>query len=151
MARTEVRTTESQLTNDAVVGHVGLTPQAVNTLGGYGARGRGDAEAEKILSDARAVADAGAFCIVVEGVMEELATRIAREIAVPIIGIGASAECDGQILVTDDMLGVFERTPRFVKRYDNLAEQIGKAAETYAEEVRSRAFPSADQTYRPKK
>ena len=133
-----------------VVGHVGLTPQAVNTLGGYGARGRGDAEAEKILSDARAVADAGAFCIVVEGVMEELATRIAREIPVPIIGIGASAECDGQILVTDDMLGVFERTPRFVKRYDNLAEQIGKAAETYAEEVRSRAFPSSDQTYRPK-
>ena len=133
-----------------VVGHVGLTPQAVNTLGGYGARGRGDAEANKIVSDARAVADAGAFCIVVEGVMEELATRIAREIPVPIIGIGASAECDGQILVTDDMLGVFERTPRFVKRYDNLAEQIGKAAETYAEEVRSRAFPSADQTYRPK-
>lgn len=133
-----------------VVGHVGLTPQAVNTLGGYGARGRGDAEAEKILTDERAVADAGAFCMVVEGVMEELATRIAREISVPIIGIGASAECDGQILVTDDMLGVFERTPRFVKRYDNLAEQIGKAAETYAEEVRSRSFPSADQTYRPK-
>ena len=133
-----------------VVGHVGLTPQAVNTLGGYGARGRGDAEAEKILSDARAVADAGAFCMVVEGVMEELATRIAREIPVPIIGIGASAECDGQILVTDDMLGVFERTPRFVKRYDNLAEQIGKAAGTYAEEVRSRTFPSPEQTYRPK-
>ena len=133
-----------------VVGHVGLTPQAVNTLGGYGARGRGDAEAKKILSDARAVADSGAFCIVVEGVMEELATRIAREIPVPIIGIGASADCDGQILVTDDMLGVFERTPRFVKRYGNLAEQIGKAAETYAEEVRSRTFPSTDQTYRPK-
>jgi 3-methyl-2-oxobutanoate hydroxymethyltransferase len=132
------------------VGHVGLTPQAVNMLGGYGARGRGDAEAKKILSDARAVADAGAFCIVVEGVMEELATRIAREISVPIIGIGASAECDGQILVTDDMLGLFERTPRFVKRYDNLAEQIGKAAESYASEVRSRTFPSADQTYRPK-
>jgi 3-methyl-2-oxobutanoate hydroxymethyltransferase len=133
-----------------VIGHVGLTPQAVNILGGYGARGKGEAEAEKILSDARAVADAGAFCIVVEGVMEELATRIAREIAVPIIGIGASAECDGQILVTDDMLGLFERTPRFVKRYDNLAEQIGKAAETYAAEVRARTFPSADQTYRPK-
>ena len=133
-----------------VIGHVGLTPQAVNTLGGYGARGRGDAEAEKILSDARSVAEAGAFAIVVEGVMEELATRIARESAVPVIGIGASAECDGQILVTDDMLGLFERTPRFVKRYDNLAEQIGKAAEAYAAEVRSRTFPSADQTYRPK-
>ena len=100
--------------------------------------------------DAKAVSDAGAFCIVVEGVMEELATRISREVEAPIIGIGASDECDGQILVTDDMLGVFERTPRFVKRYDNLAEQIGKAAETYAEEVRSRTFPSADQTYRPK-
>jgi 3-methyl-2-oxobutanoate hydroxymethyltransferase len=133
-----------------VVGHVGLTPQAVNTLGGYGARGRGNAEAEKIRSDARAVAEAGAFCIVVEGVMEELATRIPREIPIPIIGIGASADCDGQILVTDDMLGLFERTPRFVKRYDNLAEQIGKAAKIYAEEVRSRTFPSADQTYRPK-
>jgi 3-methyl-2-oxobutanoate hydroxymethyltransferase len=133
-----------------VVGHVGLTPQAVNTLGGYGARGRGDAEAKKILSDAKAVADAGAFCIVVEGVMEELATRISRETPVPIIGIGASAECDGQILVTDDMLGVFERTPRFVKRYDNLAEQIAKAAASYADEVRARTFPSADQTYRPK-
>ena len=133
-----------------VIGHVGLTPQAVNTLGGYGARGRGEAEAKKILSDAQAIADAGAFTIVLEGVMEELATRVAAEIAVPIIGIGASAQCDGQILVTDDMLGLFERTPRFVKRYDNLAEQIGKAAETYAAEVRSRAFPSADQTYRPK-
>ena len=133
-----------------VIGHVGLTPQAVNTLGGYGARGRGEAEAKKILSDAQAIADAGAFTIVLEGVMEELATRVSAEIAVPIIGIGASAQCDGQILVTDDMLGLFERTPRFVKRYDNLAEQIGKAAETYAAEVRSRAFSSADQTYRPK-
>ncbi len=133
-----------------VIGHVGLTPQAVNVLGGYGARGKGDAEAKKIAKDAHAVSDAGAFCIVLEGVMEELATKLAREVPAPIIGIGASAECDGQILVTDDMLGLFERTPRFVKRYDNIAEQIGKAAEAYAAEVRSRAFPSADQTYRPK-
>ena len=133
-----------------VIGHVGLTPQAVNTLGGYGARGREKAEAGKILGDARAVADAGAFAIVVEGVLEDLATEITRAVAPPIIGIGASAECDGQILVTDDMLGLFERTPRFVKRYDNIGEQIGKAAEAYAAEVRSRAFPSADQTYRPK-
>jgi 3-methyl-2-oxobutanoate hydroxymethyltransferase len=133
-----------------VIGHVGLTPQAVNTLGGYGARGKGDAEAKKIARDAHSVSDAGAFCIVVEGVMEELATKLAREVTAPIIGIGASAECDCQILVTDDMLGLFERTPRIVKRYDNIAEQIGKAAEAYAGEVRSRAFPSADQTYRPK-
>jgi 3-methyl-2-oxobutanoate hydroxymethyltransferase len=133
-----------------VIGHVGLTPQAVNTLGGYGARGREEAEAEKILDDARAVADAGAFTIVVEGVLEALATRIAREVAVPIIGIGASAECDGQVLVTEDMLGLFDRTPRFVKRYDDLASRIGEAARSYAEDVRSRAFPTADQTYRPK-
>ena len=133
-----------------VIGHVGLTPQAVNVLGGYGARGRGQAEADKILSDARAVADAGAFTIVVEGVMEELATKVSKAVEPPVIGIGASAACDGQILVTDDMLGLFERTPRFVKRYDNLAERIGQAANAYADEVRSRSFPSADETYRPK-
>ena len=133
-----------------VIGHVGLTPQAVNMLGGYGVRGREDIEAEKIVADARAVAEAGAFVMVVEGVMESLATRIAKEVAVPVIGIGASAECDGQVLVTEDMLGLFERTPRFVKRYDDLAERIGSAARTYADEVRSRSFPSSDQTYRPK-
>ena len=133
-----------------VIGHVGLTPQAVNVLGGYGARGREEREAEKIVADARAVADAGAFCIVVEGVMEELASEIARAVAPPAIGIGASADCDGQVLVIDDMLGMFERTPRFVKRYDDLASRIGEAARCYAEEVRTRAFPTSDQTYRPK-
>ena len=133
-----------------VIGHVGLTPQAVNVLGGYGVRGREGAEAEKIVADARAVAQAGAFCLVVEGVMEEIATKVARSVDVPVIGIGASAECDGQVLVTEDMLGLFERTPRFVKRYDDLATRIGAAAKTYAAEVRSRNFPSADQTYRPK-
>ena len=104
-----------------VIGHVGLTPQAVNVLGGYGARGKSDDEAKKILADADAVAEAGAFLIVVEGVMEEIATEVARAVEPPIIGIGASAECDGQVLVTEDMLGLFERTPRFVKRYDDLA------------------------------
>jgi len=133
-----------------VIGHVGLTPQAVNVLGGYGARGKSVDEAEHIEDDAVAVARAGAFCMVVEGVMEEVATRIARSVDVPIIGIGASAECDGQVLVIDDMLGMFERTPRFVKRYDDLAGRIGEAARTYAEEVRSRSFPTGDQTYRPK-
>ncbi len=133
-----------------VIGHVGLTPQAVNVLGGYGVRGREGAEAEKILADARAVADAGAFCLVVEGVMESIATQVARTVAIPVIGIGASAECDGQVLVTEDMLGLFERTPRFVKRYDDLAARITAAVETYAAEVRSRGFPSADETYRPK-
>jgi len=133
-----------------VIGHVGLTPQAVNMLGGYGVRGRADVEAAKILADARAVAEAGAFTIVVEGVLEGLATQIAAEVATPVIGIGASAECDGQVLVTEDLLGMFERTPRFVKRYDDLASRIGAAAAAYAAEVRSRSFPSADQTYKPK-
>src|SRR5690242_1407287 len=133
-----------------VIGHVGLTPQAVNTLGGYGARGREEREAAKILADAKAVADAGAFCIVVEGVMESIATELARSVAPPVIGIGASADCDGQVLVIDDMLGMFERTPRFVKRYDDLAARIAEAARTYAEEVRARSFPTADQTYKPK-
>jgi 3-methyl-2-oxobutanoate hydroxymethyltransferase len=133
-----------------VIGHVGLTPQAVNMLGGYGARGRDKAEAAKIVGDARAVDDAGAFCIVVEGVMEDIATEAARSVHAPIIGIGASAKCDGQVLVTEDMLGLFERTPRFVKRYDDLAARIGEAAAAYAAEVRDRSFPTADQTYRPK-
>ena len=133
-----------------VIGHVGLTPQAVNMLGGYGARGKSDVEAKKIVGDAVAVAEAGAFCIVIEGVMESIADELTKSIAVPTIGIGASANCDGQVLVTEDMLGLFERTPRFVKRYDDLATRIGEAAATYAGEVRSRAFPTADQTYRPK-
>ena len=133
-----------------VIGHVGLTPQAVNALGGYGARGKSEAEAAKILADAVAVAEAGAFCIVVEGVMEAIATKVTRAVACPVIGIGASAECDGQVLVTEDMLGLFERTPRFVKRYDDLATRIGEAAAAYAAEVRERSFPTEEQTYRPK-
>ena len=133
-----------------VIGHVGLTPQSVNVLGGYGARGQEDREAAKIIADAEAVDQAGAFCIVVEGVLQTVAEEITRRVSTPVIGIGASAECDGQVLVIDDMLGMFERTPRFVKRYDDLATRIGEAARTYAEEVRSRAFPTADQTYRAK-
>ena len=133
-----------------VVGHVGLTPQAVNALGGYAARGRSDAEAEKIVRDARAIDDAGAFALVIEGVVEPIAARITQEIACPTIGIGASAQCDGQVLVIDDMLGMFERTARFVKRYDDLAPRIAAAAQAYAGEVRSRAFPTAAETYAPK-
>jgi 3-methyl-2-oxobutanoate hydroxymethyltransferase len=133
-----------------VIGHVGLTPQAVNGLGGYGVRGREQSEKQKIIADARAIVRAGAFSLVVEGVMEEIAANVAREVEVPVIGIGASAECDGQVLVTEDMLGLFERTPRFVKRYADLASEIGEAAGRYAAEVRSRAFPSSDETYRPK-
>jgi 3-methyl-2-oxobutanoate hydroxymethyltransferase len=131
-----------------VIGHVGLTPQAVNALGGYRARGRDDAEAEKILRDARAVAEAGCFALVLEGVMEEIAAEATRTVGCPTIGIGASAQCDGQVLVTEDMLGLFERTPRFVKRFDDLATRVSEAAATYAADVRSRAFPTEDQIYR---
>jgi 3-methyl-2-oxobutanoate hydroxymethyltransferase len=133
-----------------VIGHVGLTPQAVNVLGGYGARGKSDAEAKKIVGDARAVADAGAFCVVIEGVLEGIADQATAAIAVPTIGIGASANCDGQVLVTEDMLGLFERTPRFVKRYADLASEIGVAAAQYREQVIDRSFPTEEQTYRPK-
>jgi 3-methyl-2-oxobutanoate hydroxymethyltransferase len=133
-----------------VIGHVGLTPQAVNVLGGYGARGKNADEAKKIIGDAQAVAEAGAFCIVVEGVMEQIADQVADVVKVPIIGIGASPRCDGQVLVTEDMLGLFERTPRFVKRYADMASEIGEAVGRYADEVRSRTFPTEEQTYRPK-
>jgi 3-methyl-2-oxobutanoate hydroxymethyltransferase len=134
-----------------VIGHVGLTPQAVNTLGGYRARGRDGAEAAKILADARAVAEAGCFALVLEGVMEEIAAEATRSVGCPTIGIGASAACDGQVLVTEDMLGLFERTPRFVKRFDDLAGRIGAAAASYAADVRSRAFPTEEQLYRAPK
>ncbi|WP_166041403.1 3-methyl-2-oxobutanoate hydroxymethyltransferase [Sphingosinicella sp. YJ22] len=133
-----------------VIGHVGLTPQAVNALGGYRARGRDDAEAAKILADARAVAEAGCFLLVLEGVMEEIAVEATRTVACPTIGIGASAQCDGQILVTEDMLGLFERTPRFVRKFGDLAGEISQAAEAYAAEVTARSFPGEGQIYRPK-
>jgi len=133
-----------------VMGHVGLTPQAVNLLGGYGARGRSTAEAEKITADAVAIAEAGAFGIVIEGVVEPIAVAITQAVACPTIGIGASSACDGQVLVIDDMLGMFDRTARFVKRYDSLAERISAAAAAYAGEVRTRAFPGPEQVYAPK-
>ena len=133
-----------------VMGHVGLTPQAVNMLGGYGARGRSEAEAEKILGDARALDEAGAFAIVIEGVLEPIAIAATQAVSCPTIGIGASAQCDGQVLVTEDMLGMFERVPRFVKRYEDIAGVIDRTVARYAEEVRARAFPGPDQTYQPK-
>ena len=102
------------------------------------------------MGDAVAVAEAGAFSVVIEGVVEPIAIEITRSVSVPTIGIGASAECDGQVLVTEDMLGLFERVPRFVKRYGNMASFIGDHAAAYAEEVKTRAFPGAEQTYAPK-
>ncbi|NMW31283.1 3-methyl-2-oxobutanoate hydroxymethyltransferase [Altererythrobacter sp. RZ02] len=134
-----------------VMGHIGLTPQAVNVLGGYMARGRSDSEADKIVSDAKALDEAGAFAVVVEGVVEPIAIAVTEAISCPTIGIGASAKCDGQVLVTDDMLGMFDRVPRFVKKYDDIAGMIEKTVQTYAEEVRDRSFPGPEQTYQPKK
>ena len=133
-----------------VMGHVGLTPQAVNVLGGYAARGRSDAEADKIVSDATALDEAGAFAIVIEGVLEPIAIAATKAVGVPTIGIGASARCDGQVLVTEDMLGMFERVPRFVKKYGDIAATIEDTARVYAQEVRSRSFPGPDQLYQPK-
>ncbi|MBA4764919.1 3-methyl-2-oxobutanoate hydroxymethyltransferase [Qipengyuania huizhouensis] len=133
-----------------VMGHVGLTPQAVNVLGGYMARGRDNAEADKIVGDAKALDEAGAFAIVLEGVLEPIAIEATKAVSCPTIGIGASAQCDGQVLVTDDMLGMFERVPRFVKKYENIAEVIENTVAQYAQEVRDRSFPTSEQTYQPK-
>ncbi len=133
-----------------VIGHVGLTPQAVNVLGGYNARGRSEAEAQKIVADAVALDQAGAFAIVIEGVVEPIAIDVTKAVACPTIGIGASAQCDGQVLVTEDMLGMFERVPRFVRRYEEIADTISAAAERYAADVRARSFPGVEQTYQPK-
>lgn len=130
-----------------VIGHVGLTPQAINALGSYGARGKSDAEFAKILSDAKAIDDAGAFAMVVEGVVEPLARAITEAVRCPTIGIGGSPACDGQVLVVDDMLGMFERTPRFVRRFDDLAPRIDAAAAAYAGAVRDRSFPGAAELY----
>ena len=127
-----------------VMGHVGLTPQAVNTVGGYRVQGRG-ADAERVAADARAVAEAGAFAVVVEKVPEALGARITAELAVPTIGIGAGAGCDGQILVLDDILGLFEDfRPKFVRRYAELGRDAGVAIATYAAEVRAGRFPGPE-------
>ena len=130
-----------------VLGHIGLMPQSVNTLGGYGALGREEAQWEPILKDAEAVANAGAFAVVLEGVAEPLAVKVTAECPIPVIGIGASNQCDGQILVTEDMLGLFSFNPKFVKRYMELGTAIEQSIEGYAKEVRARRFPAEAQTY----
>ena len=130
-----------------VMGHVGLRPQAVLVDGAFKAKGRTDDEKLRVLAEARATAEAGAFCIVVEGVAEALAYEITAAVDVPTIGIGAGAGCDGQILVTDDMLGLFDWTPKFVRRYANLREEIAGAAKAYAADVRARNFPGEAETY----
>lgn len=130
-----------------VMGHVGLRPQAVHVDGGFKAKGKGGDERARILQEAKATAEAGAFAVVVEGVAEGLAREITEAIAVPTIGIGASAGCDGQILVTDDMLGLFDWTPKFVRRYADLRGEISKAVAGYADDVRARRFPGPAEIY----
>jgi len=133
-----------------VMAHIGLTPQAINTLGGYKVQGRGD-QAEELIADARAVAASGAFSVVLEKVPAPLADRITADIPIPTIGIGASPNCDGQILVVDDMLGLFTAfKPKFVKRYATLGEDGGAAIKTYAAEVRARSFPAQEHTFAEK-
>ena len=130
-----------------VMGHVGLRPQAVLVEGGFKAKGRDEAERARVMAEARATADAGAFALVLEGVAEGLAREITAAVRAPTIGIGASAGCDGQILVTDDLLGLFDWTPRFVRRYAELRGEIGRAVRAYAEDVRARRFPAEAETY----
>ena len=130
-----------------VISHIGLTPQAVNTIGSFRPQGRHRSEWAAFEEDAKAVAEAGAFAVVLEALAELLAARITKQIAIPTIGIGASAECDGQILVLEDMLGLSPRVPKFVKEYAQIGAGIEAAVKAFASEVRSRAFPSAEYTY----
>lgn len=134
-----------------VLAHVGLMPQMVNTAGGFRALGHSDAEAAKIAADAKAVSEAGAFGVVIEGTVEPVARAISEALHVPTIGIGASAACDGQVLVCDDMLGLFDAfKPRFVKRYAELGPLVVQAAADYAREVREGSFPTDEHTFSPR-
>lgn len=131
-----------------VLAHVGLLPQSVNTAGGFRSHGKDHDEASQILADAVAIAAAGAFASVVEGTVEPLAREITQAIAIPTIGIGASPACDGQILVTEDLVGLFsDFTPKFVKRYADLGQQIAEAAKSYSEDVRARRFPGPEHCF----
>jgi 3-methyl-2-oxobutanoate hydroxymethyltransferase len=135
-----------------VFGHVGLMPQLVNTAGGFRSLGHSEQEAGKIRRDAAAVADAGAFAIVVEGTVEPLARELSASLSVPTIGIGASPACDGQVLVSDDMLGLFnDFKPRFVKRFAELSPLVSQAVESYADEVRAGRFPGPEHTFQVRK
>ena len=130
-----------------VMGHLGLTPQSVNTLGGYKVQGKTQAQAQKLLDDARALQDAGAFALVLECVPAPLAARVTRELAIPTIGIGAGADCDGQVLVWQDMLGLTGRTPKFVRQFAPVGEAMRQAFRDYASAVREGTFPEAEHCY----
>src|SRR5271154_967984 len=130
-----------------VMGHIGRTPQTINTLGSFRAQGREEGSWEPIENDAKAISQAGAFSVVIEAVAEPLARKITESIVIPTIGIGASAACDGQVLVLEDMLGLSARTPKFVRRYGELGPMIEAAIEGYATDVRARAFPGPEHVY----
>ncbi len=134
-----------------VMAHVGLMPQRINALGSYRYRGRDADEAKDILNDAKAVEEAGAFAMVIEGVKEEVARKVTQSVKIPTIGIGASPACDGQVLVTEDMLGLSGYVPSFVKQYADMSAVVEKAVTTYAKEVRNRSFPGAEHYYLGKK
>jgi len=130
-----------------VLGHIGLMPQSVNQYG-FRAQGKTAAEAKRIMNDAKAISVAGAFAVVIEGTVEDVARKITKAIPIPTIGIGASPSCDGQVLVTEDLVGLFkEFTPKFVKRYSELGEGITAAAKEYAKDVRARRFPGPEHCF----
>jgi 3-methyl-2-oxobutanoate hydroxymethyltransferase len=133
-----------------VVGHIGLLPQSVHAMGGFKVQGRGQEAADRIVSDARALEEAGAFAIVIEGVPPDVAARVTQEVRVPTIGIGAGVMCDGQVLVSTDLLGLSQGpSPKFVKRFAELGAAVKEAVGEYARQVRAGEFPSAEQTYKP--
>jgi 3-methyl-2-oxobutanoate hydroxymethyltransferase len=139
------RLTEAEI---PVMGHVGLTPQSVNAMGGYRVQGKTPGTADQLLRDARSVEAAGAFAIVLEGIPRELAAEITREVRIPTIGIGAGPDCDGQILVLHDLLGLtFTEAPKFARRYANVGEVISKAVKEYCADVRDGSFPSDAESY----
>ncbi len=134
-----------------VMGHVGLTPQSVNTMGGFRVQGHSERGQQLLEADARAIADAGAFAIVLEGIVEPVARAVTASVAAPTIGIGASPACDGQILVLEDMLGLSDWTPKFVKKFGSLRAHIEEAVSAYAGEVRAGTFPGPEQVYQAQK
>jgi 3-methyl-2-oxobutanoate hydroxymethyltransferase len=139
------RLTEAEI---PVMGHIGLTPQSVNALGGYRVQGKTTDSAEQLLRDARAVEAAGAFSVVLEAVPRELAAQITRELRIPTIGIGAGPDCNGQILVVHDMLGLtFDQTPKFARKYANVGEVISNAVRSYSNDVRGGTFPADSESY----
>lgn len=131
-----------------VMSHVGLRPQSMNVLGGFKARGKTQKVAAQIVENAIAAAQAGSFAVVVEGVSADLANKVTQAVSIPTIGIGASSGCDGQILVTPDMLGLFQRVPKFVKKFGNMEEMVRDAVQTYTNDVKARKFPGDEHTYK---